>query len=64
MLEPAVQSGKDTTYKTFETIFNAHAWPQQCWKGCANGSNIVALRFGDHGTKERWELLVQKFDRF
>ena len=28
------------------------AWPQQCWKSCANGSNIVALRFGDHGTKE------------
>ena len=21
-------------------------------KSCANGSNIVALRFGDHGTKE------------
>ena len=31
---------------------NARAWPQQCWKSCANGSNIVALRFGDHGTKE------------
>ena len=25
---------------------------QQCWKSCVNGSNIVALRFGDHGTKE------------
>ena len=31
---------------------NARAWPQQCWKSCANGSNSVALRFGDHGTKE------------
>ena len=31
---------------------NESAWPQQCWKSCANGSNIVALRFGDHGTKE------------
>ena len=25
---------------------------QQHATGCANGSNIVALRFGDHGTKE------------
>ena len=31
---------------------NERAWPKQCWKSCANGSNIVALRFGDHGTKE------------
>ena len=31
---------------------NERTWPQQCWKSCANGSNIVALRFGDHGTKE------------
>ena len=31
---------------------NERAWPQQCWKSGANGSNIVALRFGDHGTKE------------
>ena len=23
-----------------------------CWQWCANGCNIVALRFGDHGTKE------------
>ena len=28
------------------------ARPQQCWKSCANGSNIVALRFDDHETKE------------
>ena len=25
---------------------------QQRWKSCANGSNIVALRVGDHGTIE------------
>ena len=31
---------------------NERAWPQQCWKSCANGSNIVALRFGDHATKK------------
>ena len=31
---------------------NERVWPQQCWKSGANGSNIVALRFGDHGTKE------------
>ena len=28
------------------------AWAPQCWKSCVNGSNIVALRFGDHRTKE------------
>ena len=26
---------------------NERAWPQQCWKSCANRSNIVALRSGD-----------------
>ena len=31
---------------------NERARPQQCWKSFANESNIVALRFGDHGTKE------------
>ena len=31
---------------------NLCAWPQQCWKSCANGSNIIALHFGDHGAKE------------
>ena len=51
MLVPSVHHGKDTTHKTLETMCNARAWPQQCWKSCANGSNIVALRFGDHGTK-------------
>ena len=33
---------------------------EQCWKSCANGSNIVALRFGDHG---RQGMLAQKFDQ-
>ena len=31
---------------------NERAWPQKCWNSYANGSNIVALRFGDHGIKE------------
>ena len=47
MLGPAVHCGKDTT----QTMCNAGLWPEQCWKSCANGSNIVALRFGDHGTR-------------
>ena len=34
-----------------ETMSNVPVWPQQCWKGCANGSNVVTLRFGDVGTK-------------
>ena len=52
MLEPTVHGGKDTTHKSLYTLHNEPAWPQQCWKSCTNGSNIVALRFGDHGTKE------------
>ena len=35
-----------------ETMCNERAWPEQRCQNCANGSNIVALRFGDHGTKE------------
>ena len=31
---------------------NECAWPQQCWKSCANGSNIVGLHFSDHRAKE------------
>ena len=42
---------------------NERAWPQQCCKSCANGSNIVALRFSDHGTKEMLGV-AEKFDRF
>ena len=52
MLGPAVHCEKDTTHKSLYTMHNKRAWPQQCWKSCANGSNIVALCFGDHGTKE------------
>ena len=56
MLGPAVLRGKDTTQEDFadskRTMFNARSWPRQCWKSCANGSNIAALPFGDHGTKE------------
>ena len=51
MLGPAVHRGKDTTHKSLRTIRNECAWPQQCWKSCPNGSNIVAPRFGDHGTR-------------
>ena len=60
MLGPAVHPGKDTTHKSLETICNARARPQQCWKSCANGSNIVALRFGDHGTKEMLGIVGSK----
>ena len=31
---------------------NAPKRSQQCWNSCANGSNIAALRFSDHGTQE------------
>ena len=43
---------------------NESAWPQQCWKSCANGSNIVALRFGVMEQNKCWQLLAEKFDRF
>ena len=52
LLGPAVHRGQETAHKTLKTMRNTRARPQQCWKSCANGSNIVALRFGDHGTKE------------
>ena len=35
-----------------KTMCNARVRPQQCWKSCANGSNIIALCCGDQGTKE------------
>ena len=37
---------------------------QECWKSCTNGSNIVALRFSDHGTKEMLHVTGSNFDRF
>ena len=52
ILGPTVHLVKVSTRNTLETLYNAHAWPQQCQKSSANASNIVALRFGDHGTKE------------
>ena len=59
-LAPAVHPGKETTYKTLETMCIARVWPQQCWKSSANGSNIFALRLGDHGTKEMLGGTVSK----
>ena len=52
MLGPAVHRAKDTTHESLWSMRNERALPQQCWKSYANGSNIVALRFGDHRTKE------------
>ena len=60
MLGPTVHVGKDTTHKSLYTLHNEPAWPQQCWKSCTNGSNIVALRFGDHGTKEMLRVVGLK----
>ena len=58
MLGPAVYRGKDTTHKTLETMHNERAWPQQCWKSCANRSNIAVLCFGDHRTKEMLRVVA------
>ena len=60
MLGPAMHREKDTTHMTLETMCNARAWPQQCWKSCANGSTTVALRVGDHGTKEMLGVVGSK----
>ena len=60
MLGTTVYCGKDTTRKTLETTCNARAWPQQFWMSCANGSNIVALRVGDHRTKEMLGVVGSK----
>ena len=60
MLGPAVHRGKGMTYKTLETMCNASAWLQQCWKSCANGSKIVALRFDDQETKETLGVVGSK----
>ena len=47
MLGLAVYRGNDTTHKTLETMCDALAWPQKCCKSSANGSSIIALRFGN-----------------
>ena len=61
MLGPVVHRGKDTTHKTLKTMGYARAWPQHCWKSCANGFNIVAQRFGDHETKEMLGVVGSNF---
>ena len=43
-----------------ETMCDARGWPQHCSKSCANGSNIVALCSGDHGTKEMLGVIGSK----
>ena len=48
MLGPAVHCGKDTSHKTLKTMFDAR------------GPNIVALRIGDHGTKEMLGVVGSK----
>ena len=58
MLEPAVHRGKDTTHKTLETMCNPRAL--QCLESCTNGSNIVALRLGDHATNEMLRVVGSK----
>ena len=64
MLKPAVHCGNDTTHETLEIMCNVQAWHQQCCKSCANGSNIVVLRFSDHRTKEMLGVVGSKFDQF
>ena len=64
MLGPAAHRREDTTHTTLQTMCTARAWPQKCWKSCADGSYIVALRFGDHGTKEMLGVVAQKIDKF
>ena len=40
---------------------NARLWPQECLKGmCKRIQHIVALRFGDDGTREMWGLVGSK----
>ena len=60
MVGPAVHRGKGITHKTLETMCNASAWLQQRWKSWANGFKIVALRFGDHETKEMLGVISSK----
>ena len=53
MLGLMVHRGKDTTHKILYPCETA-------WKSCANGFNIVVLRFGDHGTKEMFGVVGSK----
>ena len=45
-------------------MHNERAWPQQCWKSCANRSNIVRFALAIMEQKKCWELLAEKFDQF
>ena len=45
---PAVHCGKDTTHESGNPCVMS-----------VRGSNVVALRFGNHGTKECWELFAE-----
>ena len=57
MLGLTVHREKDTTLKNLETMCNARAWPQQCWK---SWENVVALYVGDHETKEMLGVVGSK----
>ena len=60
MLGSAVHRGKDTTHENLETmrVFGRNNVGRAA---SVKGSNIVALHFGNHKTKEM--LLAQKFDQ-
>ena len=61
MLGPAVYRGKIQPMRLWRLSVMSVLGPrQQCWKSCANGSNIVALRFGNHGTKEMLGVVGSK----
>lgn len=61
MLGPAVHK-REGSVKVFsmETMCNACEGPHHCWKSCVNGSNIVALRFSNYGTKEMFGVVDSK----
>ena len=66
MLGATVHRGRDKSHKTSESMCNARTWHQKCWESCANGSNIIALRFGDHGTERELGVgscWLKKFDK-
>ena len=60
MLGATVHRGRDKSHKTLESMCNARTWHQKCWESCANGSNIIVLRFGDHGTEEMLGVVGSK----
>ena len=56
MLDAPVHRGKKTTHKTLWNLSRPCVrrvrGPNKAGRTVQNGSNIFALRFGDHGTKE------------